>query len=222
MGRSPKLEAMEQLRQEYASCTSCYLDKYRTQVVFGGGDLDAKLLVIGEGPGKQEDRQGETWVGVSGLCLNAALAECGLGRAEVWTTNRVLCIPKTAHGSVESPGAGPLLACMHRLLSEIYIVDPRVILTLGKTAIQMLTGASNLKMGTAAGKQFSLKFDGNMLPVEYPAIATWHPSYLLRNGELSVGADGKSTEVTGPVGKEWLQHIQHAVRLANLPRSFAA
>ena len=220
MGRPSRLEALAELKKEYADCDHCYLAKRRLRVVHGEGNPEAKLVIVGDGPGTNEDRAGRPFVGVPGRCLDAALRKLGTRREEVWITNRVMCIPKGTRGGVKAPPEGPLEACFHRLISEIYTIDPRVILTMGKTATTMLVGGAKLKMGTAAGRKFRLEFPGNVVNVSYPAIATWHPSYLLRNKAVVLDDRTGTVDFKLPEAVDWFRHIEEAVRLSHIPRSF--
>jgi DNA polymerase len=161
--------ALHHLRVEVVGdCTRCKLHAGRTQVVFGVGDPDARLMFIGEGPGRDEDRQGEPFVGRAGQLLTRIIEAIGLRREEVYIANVVKCRPPENR----NPEPDEVAACRGFLESQIDLVRPEVIVLLGKVAAQVL-----LELTTPISR-----IRGRFVRVRgVEAMATWHPAYLLRN-----------------------------------------
>jgi uracil-DNA glycosylase len=157
------------LAAEAASCTACGLCKQRKQAVVGVGAHDAPWLFVGEGPGAEEDQQGEPFVGQAGKLLDAMLQAAGLARGrEVYIANVVKCRPP----GNRTPTVEEAAACAPFLDRQIDLIKPKLIVALGKIAVTRLTG-SDASMASLRGQ--SLEYRG------IPVIATYHPAYLLRN-----------------------------------------
>ncbi|HVS23651.1 MAG TPA: uracil-DNA glycosylase [Gammaproteobacteria bacterium] len=163
-------EVWEQLAAEVRACTRCGLHKTRTQTVFGVGRRDAELLVIGEAPGADEDRQGEPFVGRAGLLLNAMLRAIGLPRSEVYIANILKCRPP----GNRDPQPEEASTCTPYLSRQIALVRPRAILAVGRIAAQWLL-QSDAPIGRLRGRVFHYGESGT------PLIVTYHPAYLLRS-----------------------------------------
>lgn len=157
-------------RQHVASCTSCGLHEGRTQTVFGVGDIHAEWLLIGEAPGAEEDKQGEPFVGRAGQLLNAMLEALGLTREKVYIANILKCRPPNNR----DPRSEEVLACETYLKQQIAMIQPKIILALGRVAAQNL-----LKVNTPIGKMRGQRYDypGTKIPV----VVSYHPAYLLRS-----------------------------------------
>jgi uracil-DNA glycosylase family 4 len=158
------------LRGEVSACTQCTLHQSRTQTVFGVGRHDADLLVIGEAPGADEDRQGEPFVGRAGRLLNAMLSSIGCPRDDVYIANILKCRPPQNR----DPKIEESSACTPFLNRQIKLIEPRAILALGRIAAQWL-----LQTDQAIGK-----LRGQVLVYgesQIPMVVTYHPAYLLRN-----------------------------------------
>jgi DNA polymerase len=151
-------------------CTLCALHKTRTQTVFGVGRHDADLLVIGEAPGADEDRQGEPFVGRAGQLLNAMLLAIGLARSDVYIANILKCRPPNNR----DPAPEEAAACTPYLQQQIALVAPRAILAVGRIAAQWLL-QSDAPIGRLRGKVFHYGATGT------PLVITYHPAYLLRS-----------------------------------------
>jgi uracil-DNA glycosylase len=166
-----KQQLLDQLYAPYKKCLSCPLGTLgRTQVVFGEGSPDARLMFIGEGPGQQEDLQGKPFVGMSGQLLNKILDLVGIKREDTFITNIVKCRPPNNR----KPFPLESKTCKDILLSnQIKIIRPHVICTLGSAAIQGLLEKYDLKITQIRGKEF---FFDNII-----VIPTYHPAYILRN-----------------------------------------
>lgn len=171
----PPRESLPALRRSAKSCQGCPLYQFATQTVFGEGPAPASLMLVGETPGDQEDRQGRPFVGPAGRLLDDALATAGLSRETVYITNAVKHFKWEARGKRrlhKKPSAREQAACRPWLEAEIRVVRPRVILCLGATAAQSLIG-----------RDFRItKERGKMLASEWAQaiLATHHPSAALR------------------------------------------
>lgn len=171
-GVNPELDAV---REEAANCQRCDLWTTRTQVVMGEGDPHAQLMMIGEGPGEDDDASGRPFSGRTGPMLERVLSEAGLARQEVYLTNIVRCRPtkvENARITNRSPRAGEAKACQHWRTLEIDLVDPRVIVCFGATSAKFLID-KNLRLTEQRGQIFH-KDDGRLY------IPTIHPAYVLR------------------------------------------
>ena len=169
------MSALSDLAVEAAACTRCPLAVGRTQVVFGEGDPDAGLLVVGEGPGRDEDLQGRPFVGRSGRLLDRLLAEeAGLTRSQVYIANVVKCRPPNNR----DPLPAEIAACRPYLDRQITLIAPRVVLSLGNFA-------SKLLLDTTAGVT---KLRGRIYPLAGTTavvVPTFHPAAALRGaGEI--------------------------------------
>jgi DNA polymerase len=169
-------EAMAKLRDEGLACTRCDLYKTGTPVVWGEGDPGAKVMFLGQGPGGQEAKQERPFVGPAGRLFDRALAEAGIDRAKLWLTNGIKHWATTVNARGNrvnrAPRVGEMRACHVWLEGELAIVQPRLIVCLGASAVQALTGKA-ATMGDIRGKWA----DG---PDDAAVLATYHPSYLLR------------------------------------------
>ncbi len=160
----------EQLQQHVAACKACGLHETRTQTVFGVGNPDADWLIIGEAPGQQEDRCGEPFVGRAGQLLDQMLLAVGLDRQSVFIANVLKCRPPNNR----DPAKDEATACRRYLERQIELINPRIVLAVGRIAAQLLL-ASDAPLGRLRGRQHYLK-DGTL-----PLVVTYHPAYLLRS-----------------------------------------
>ena len=158
------------LVQGIRDCDRCPLHATRNQAVPGVGDGNARLMIIGEAPGVEEDRRGEPFVGRAGKLLDAMLAAIGLNRQQgVYITNVVKSHPPQNR----DPSAREIAACRPWLDAQITLVRPAVILAVGRVATQSLTG-SKARMGELRGRWHAFG------EADIPLLATYHPAYLLR------------------------------------------
>ncbi len=163
-----------ELREKIASCTACGLCQGRTQTVFGVGNQAAHWMIVGEAPGEQEDRQGEPFVGRSGQLLDNMLHALGLTRGEaaperqVFIANTLKCRPP----GNRNPTPEELATCEPFLIRQIALVRPKIILAMGRFAVQSLLRNSE-PIGRLRGKLH--RYQG------VPLVVTYHPAYLLRN-----------------------------------------
>jgi uracil-DNA glycosylase family 4 len=168
-GSDPAAE-WEALEREVASCTRCALATGRTRTVFGVGDRHARWLLVGEGPGRDEDLQGEPFVGRAGRLLDCMLAALGLSRERVFIANVVKCRPPENR----TPFDDECRACLPYLERQIALVRPSLVLALGRVAAQNIL-RTNAPLGSLRGRV--LRYAG---PVEAAVVVTYHPAYLLR------------------------------------------
>lgn len=152
-------------------CTDCRLSQTRTQVVFGVGRHDAQVMMVGEAPGRNEDLQGEPFVGAAGHLLNRLLAEVGMQREDVYIANVLKCRPPNNR----DPRPDEIAACKGYLRQQLDLVDPQVLMTLGNFATQLLlrttTGISRMR-----GRSYKWWKDKILIP-------TFHPAAALRGGD---------------------------------------
>lgn len=161
---------LEEIRSEVETCTRCALCEGRTNVVFGEGDPHARVLIVGEAPGKNEDLQGRPFVGAAGKFLDELLAHAGLAREEVFIANVLKCRPP----SNRNPHADEIEACAPFLRLQTRSIDPDVIVTMGNFATQFIlrTGVGITRLrGTwqTAGKFV-------VFPIFHPAAAIYDRS----------------------------------------------
>jgi len=157
------------LEAEVPACTACVLHKSRTQTVLGVGDRDADWLLVGEAPGAEEDRLGEPFVGQAGKLLDNMLAAIGLARgANVYIANVLKCRPP----GNRNPEPAEVAQCTPFLLRQIALIQPRIIVAMGRFAAQTLLG-SDATIASLRGRVH--RYAG------VPLVVTYHPAYLLRN-----------------------------------------
>lgn len=161
----PELRA---IRDDLGECTRCKLHEGRTQVVFGVGNPRARLMFIGEGPGRDEDLQGEPFVGAAGQLLDRMIKAMGLARSDVYIANIVKCRPPQNR----DPEPDEIEACEGFLRAQIRAVRPEVLVALGRVAAQTLLRESK-PVSRLRGKW--REYEGT------PLMPTYHPAYLLRN-----------------------------------------
>lgn len=170
---------MAALRTRALACTQCpHLASSRKSVVFGVGDINAKLMFVGEAPGADEDKQGEPFVGAAGQLLTRIIQTMGFTRETVYIANILKCRPDTPgqFSGNRKPTGDEMKTCLPYLLEQINIIRPQVIVALGATAIEGLLGKAE-SISRARG-HFQL-FQN------IPLMPTFHPSYLLRNQAMT-------------------------------------
>ncbi|MBI3283504.1 MAG: uracil-DNA glycosylase [Burkholderiales bacterium] len=170
----------ELLQATTAACTQCGLCHGRTQTVFGSGDRHARCLFVGEGPGYHEDLQGQPFVGAAGQLLDNMLRALGVGR-DAYIANVVKCRATDQQGRDRVPDADEVAACLPYLQRQIALIQPQVIVALGKTAAVSLLG---LDAGTPLGQLRGTVHRYR----QWPVIVTYHPAYLLRKPAVKAEA----------------------------------
>jgi len=155
--------SFDQLKQEYSTCTKCpALCQSRSQVVFGSGNPKAEVILIGEAPGANEDKQGIPFCGMSGQVLNELLNAVGLSREDIFITNTILCRPQDNR----NPAKDEVENCRDRLDKLIQIMQPKVIVTIGNFATERILGKKGIT--SLRGKIFE-NAGRKIVPVIHPA-----------------------------------------------------
>jgi uracil-DNA glycosylase family protein len=171
----PKSRTLTGLRSAAAGCRGCPLYEHATQTVFGAGPAKARLMLVGEQPGNEEDQQGKAFVGPAGRLLDRALAQAGIARQDAYVTNVVKHFKWTPSGRRrlhQKPNAREIGACLPWLEAELELVRPEVLVCLGATAAQALLGR-NFRVTAHRGELLS----SDLAP---HVTATVHPSSILR------------------------------------------
>ena len=177
---------IEVIRRAADTCRACDLWERATQTVFGVGPVPARIMLVGEQPGDQEDRAGEPFVGPAGKMLDKALAEAGMSREQTFVTNvvkhfRWKPVPGTKRRLHERPSKVQVGACLPWVAAELEIVRPQALVLLGATAATGLLG-SDVRVTRDRGRPLP----SNLAPHVFVTI---HPSAILRAGEASSRAD---------------------------------
>lgn len=218
-----KPESLLVLQRAWANCKACSLCENRNNVVFGYGNPDAQVMVIGEAPGETEDKLGVPFVGAAGQLLDLylgqvsfkeelqiiidrinsskrtreATADVNSARKElrqnlledVYLSNTVLCRPEENRDPIPKE----IEACRPRLLEEIYLVDPIIIVTAGRVAAEAVIGRK-ISITQMRGELFDVEVPGRIRPIKYPVLAVLHPSFLLRSNDFKQkGGNGVKT-----------------------------
>jgi len=215
-----KQQSLEQLYSEWDNCAKCPLYKERKSFVFGSGNPDADIMLIGEAPGKKEDSEGVPFVGESGELLQSLCDTVGMVWNDLFITNIVSCRPPDNR----NPLAIEKDSCLPRVQEIIYIVDPLIIVAVGKYALNALAGGRSWGIEKEHGSLFSspdpavrvggehngVEIPGRVFPrkgsnkrtytLEYDLIPIFHPAYILRidsydknTGQFSEGGQAHQT-----------------------------
>lgn len=173
-------ETLEQIRADLGDCCRCNLARTRGRLVFGVGNPAARLVLVGEAPGREEDEKGEPFVGEAGRLLDRILLAMGLQRDEVYICNVLKCRPPNNR----DPEPGEIATCEPFLIRQLEAIRPEVIVALGRFAIQTLL---QTKAPISRVRGTWQQYQG------MPLMPTYHPAYLLRNpnGKREVWADMK-------------------------------
>ncbi len=212
-----KSESLLVLQRAWSNCQACTLCEHRNNVVFGYGNPDAQVMIIGEAPGETEDKQGLPFVGAAGQLLDLYLGqvsfkeelqviinkinsnkkEAPYARKElrenlledVYLTNVAMCRPEENRDPIPKE----IEACRPRLLEEIYLVDPIIIVTAGRVAAEAVIGRK-ISITQMRGELFDVEIPGRIRPIKYPVLAVLHPSFLLRSNDFKQkGGNGVKT-----------------------------
>lgn len=173
-GGENREERLEELAGQVSVCTKCDLALSRTNTVFGTGDPNSPLMLVGEGPGENEDATGLPFVGRAGKLLDDILAAVDLTRQDVYITNIVKCRPTVEEGGRvrnRQPKTGEINACNPYLQAQIDAIKPEIVLCLGSPAAKNLID-KNFKITKDRGQWYERE--------NFRAMATFHPAYILR------------------------------------------
>jgi DNA polymerase len=165
------IQILDDLRERALVCTRCALAETRTQVVFGVGDPQARLMFVGEAPGKNEDLQGEPFVGAAGKLLDTLLGEIGIARSEVYIANVLKCRPP----GNRDPRPDEIGACKGYLREQIRLIAPEVVMTLGNFATKLLL-KTEVGITRLRGRPHQWWLGALLVP-------TFHPAAALRGGD---------------------------------------
>jgi uracil-DNA glycosylase len=163
-----KNAALNAIREDIGDCTRCRLSKARKNIVFGVGNIDADIMFVGEGPGADEDEQGEPFVGRAGQLLNNMITAMGIKREDVYIANVVKCRPP----GNRTPERDECDTCGPFLMQQIETVNPKIIVALGAVAAKYLLGIND-SMSNLRGRVYDFK--------DTKLAVTYHPAYLLRD-----------------------------------------
>lgn len=213
-----KGEYLAAIHNAWASCRGCQLCEERNFVVFGYGNPDAQIMIIGEAPGETEDREGFPFIGAAGQLLDLFLGygSChsdvkeaiedinatkrgdttGTRRLlrdlllrEFYFTNVVMCRPPENRDPIPKE----IEACSSRLREQIYTIDPVIIVTAGGVATSAVVG-KKIAITQSRGELYDVEMPGKIMPIRYPVLALLHPSYLLRKNDFKQkGGEGVKT-----------------------------
>lgn len=191
-----RIAELEQLKQAALSCTACGLAERRRNVVFGEGNPRSPLVLVGEGPGDQEDATGRPFVGRAGQLLDRALADNQLSRDDVYICNTVKC--RACDWRNEKPYNRPpadeeVSACRQWLLPQLEMLAPEVILCIGAPSARNLI-RKDFKITKERGKYFPSD-------LARTAMATLHPAYILR--QMGATQDGGYSLLVADIGRAW-------------------
>lgn len=191
------MQELDELRARALNCQACPLAERRTNVVFGEGNPQSPLVLVGEGPGDQEDKTGRPFVGRAGQLLDKALADNGLDRTKVYICNTVKC--RAADWSTGKPVNRPPTdleteTCRQWLIPQLGFIAPKVILCVGAPSARNLI-KKDFKITRERGLYFPCEFAKT-------AIATLHPSYILRQQNIQKD-DGGYSLLVADIAKAW-------------------
>ena len=181
---------IDALREAAAGCRGCPLHRDATQTVFGAGSADARVMLVGEQPGDQEDRKGRPFIGPAGQLLDRALAEAGIDPGEAYVTNAVKHFKFTRaeprkRRIHKAPGLREMTACGPWLAAELALVEPELIVVLGATAGKALLGSS-FRVGEVRGTLLEREIHGHAERL----VPTVHPSSVLRADDREGAYEG--------------------------------
>ena len=166
----PRRETLETIREDLGDCRRCALCQKRQTIVFGAGNPDARLVFVGEGPGQEEDRQGEPFVGAAGELLTRIIHAIKMTREDVYIANIVKCRPPDNR----NPRPDEITTCLPFLQRQLDAIRPEFVVALGKVAAQTLLD-TDMAISRLRGRFHAL--------AEIRLLPTYHPAYLLRNPE---------------------------------------
>ena len=168
MGCEKMYETLNEIKEEVMKCNKCVLCQNRTNTVFGVGNENADIMFIGEGPGADEDREGEPFVGKAGKLMDQAFIGLGIIRENIYIANIVKCRPPNNR----TPHKEEATACLNYLRNQVILIKPKIIVLMGNTALKNILG-ENYGITSARGKWINKK------GILY--MPTFHPASLLRD-----------------------------------------
>ena len=221
-----KKQKIRQLVSSWINCKKCNLHKTRKNIVFGYGDLNADIVAIGIGPGKEEDEIGDPFVGKSGLIINDYLNVIKMPRDEIFFMNIVSCRPfstitDSTTGRKKEENRDPSLiereACRPLWQEMLYIVDPLLIIAFGKPAILEITNRRSVVMNDVQGIIDNCIIPGKINNITYPIMSMYHPAYLARTGDKSRGGPWHKTMVAWRRVAYFIDQLRYLQRDVPIP-----
>lgn len=191
------MQTFEELRQASLACQACHLAERRTNVVFGEGNPESPLVLVGEGPGENEDKTGRPFVGRAGQLLDKALIDNNLDRTKVYICNTVKCRAadwSTGKPVNRAPMEDEVQACRQWLVPQLGFIKPKVILCIGAPSAKNLI-KKNFQITKERGMYFPCEFAKT-------AIATLHPAYILRQMNVQKN-DGGYSLLVADIARAW-------------------
>jgi len=177
-----KIELLEKISKKIEKCNDCILSQTRNKTVPGKGNINSPIVFIGEGPGEEEDKTGIPFVGRAGKLLSKIFESVELDRNDFYITNIVKCRPPNNRVPTDQEKN----KCSKYLYSQLAIIQPKLIVTLGSTSFAYLLDLKKVKMGEVRGNIFEWR--GNV-----KIMSMYHPSYLLRNASRNPGSPKDKT-----------------------------
>lgn len=171
----------DQLKNQADTCVACSLADERTNVVFNSGNLNAELMLIGEGPGQQEDEEGVPFIGRAGQLLTKILESVDIHRDDIYIANTVKCRPPNNR----TPHPQEMDACQNYLIRQIQLVQPKIICLLGAAALKAILGPTE-SISKIRGQWVTTQV--NYMDDDLYIMPMFHPSYLLRHASKEKGA----------------------------------
>ena len=171
----------DDLKAHAEKCKQCELSTERTNVVFNSGNINAELMLIGEGPGQQEDEEGVPFIGRAGKLLTKILESVDIHRDDIYIANTVKCRPPNNR----TPLPDEMTACQDYLIRQIQLVQPKIICLLGAAAVKAILGPTNT-ISKIRGQWITIPV--NYMSDDLYIMPMFHPSYLLRNSSKEKGA----------------------------------
>lgn len=195
------MTTLQELCTEALACLDCRLSQRRNNVVFGEGNPESPLVLVGEGPGDEEDKTGRPFVGKAGRLLDKALGDSGLSRSDVYICNTVKC--RAADWATGKPVNRPpqddeVLACRRWLVPQLALISPAVILCVGAPSAKNLI-KKDFKITQERGRVFRCAY-------ARAALATLHPSYVLR--QTRADSDGGYSLLVEDISKAWALAVE--------------
>ncbi len=181
---SKKQEQMMRLTVQMGRCYLCPFAFHRSNVVSYSGSIDAKVALVGEGPGKEEDDSGEAFVGPAGRDMTPIHTSFGIKRADLFIANLLKCRPQLPYAAKnnQTPGLAEVQNCFPYLWAQIRIVQPRLVILVGATAAKWVLNVGSVTMGESAGKKDKLEdFGKHVVDWDCDYTIMWHPAAALHN-----------------------------------------
>jgi uracil-DNA glycosylase family 4 len=195
-----KEKRLRELEEKWKNCNRCILHCYRKNVVFRRGNVESQFVIIGEAPGESEDKAGKPFVGKSGKLLDKLFEEAIRKRIDecAFITNVVSCRPPNNR----TPNIEEMEMCSSRLFSTLKIIEPKIVILLGSTAAKKIGGVRPISRWRGNFIDANVIGDKRKV-VEFEAIPTFHPSYLLRKGSVSQ----EYLDCVGDITRAWKAYV---------------